>query len=310
MKNTLLYTAAAVSMLLSASCKETLQPIKVANDSNASDTSYTETVEAAQTRRIYIEELTGVTCVNCPAGAEELHTLSTVDYPGQLSIIAFHAGSSFTAPMSENVYDFRTSDGDLIWQNVWGPGDSKPSTVIDRIKALSTVNNDQNRMYNNGKGTWKPAIEKDKTQLYPTTPVNIYVTSTFNSENNRYDINVKVKYTEAVTKAHALHILLSQDSIVDAQLLPGEHNIDEEYVFNHVFRKALTNAVTGKIILPDVTTKAAGLVYEYKTSIVIDPVKDASQKDWIAKDMHVTAFVSIANDPNDIHVLQVQDAKL
>jgi hypothetical protein len=307
MKKTLLYSAAAF-MLFAASCKETLQPIVV--DSSSKDTflTYTETVENAEARRIYVEELTGVTCVNCPAGAEELHELSTVDYKDQLSIIAFHAGTSFTAPMGENKYDFRTTDGNQIWQNVWGPGDAKPCTVIDRIKELSTINNDVNRIYNNGKGTWKPAIEKDKT-LYPTTPVNIYLTSAFNSEKSTYDIIVKVKYTSPVATAHALHVLLSQDGIVDAQLFPGEHNIEEDYVFNHVFRKALTNPVTGKIILPDMATKNAGLVYEYRTSITIDP-NDAIQKYWDASQMHVTAFVAVADNSADKHVMQVKDTKL
>ncbi|KAA5532352.1 Omp28-related outer membrane protein [Taibaiella lutea] len=313
MKKTLLYTAAA-SMLFAASCKETLQPIVVGSSSQDTFLTYTEPVEPAEARRIYIEELTGVTCVNCPAGAEELHTLSTVNYPNQLSIIAFHAGTSFTAPIGDitkqetSKQDFRTTDGDQIWQNVWGPGDAKPCTVIDRIKGLTTVNNDANRMYNNGKGTWEPAIEKDKT-LYPATPVNMYITSTFNSEKSRYDIVVKVKYTEAVTKASALHVFLSQDSIVDAQLLPGEHNVKNDYVFNHVFRKALTNAVTGKIILPDMATKNAGLVYEYRTSVTIDP-NDAVQKYWNADQMHVTAFVAVADNSADIHVMQVKDTKL
>lgn len=308
MKETLLYLV-AISMVLAVSCKENLDAIVVATDTNASDTFYIEAVETAQKRRIYIEELTGVTCINCPAGAEELHKLSTVDYPGQLSVIAFHAGTSFTTPLPQSKYNFTTPDGDQLWQNVWGPGDSKPSAVIDRIRALSTGNNTANTIYNNGKGTWKPAIEKDRT-LYQTTPLNIYLTSTFNSEKDRYDIDVKVKYTETVKYANALHIFVAQDSIVDAQLMPGEGNIKEDYVFNHVFRKAITNVITGKVILPELATKSPGLVYEYRTSISVDPINEASQKGWIADNMHVTAFVTVADNPGDIHVVQVQEVRL
>jgi hypothetical protein len=307
MKKTFLYTA-AVSMLFAASCKETLQPIVV--DTGAPDTflTYTEPVEPAEERRILIEELTGVTCVNCPGGAEELHTLSTVDFPDELSIVAFHTGTSFTAPIKDiSKMDFRTEDGTRIWENVWGKGDVKPCAVIDRIYALSTVNNDANRMYNNGKGTWKPAIEKDKT-LYPNTPVNLYVTSTFNSEKGRYDIVVKVKYTSTVTTENALHVFVSQDSIVDAQLMPQEQGVNTNYVFNHMFRKALTDAVNGKRIMQNVT-KVPGQVYEYRTSLTVDP-NTAAQKDWDANQIHITAFVAVANNPQDIHVLQVKEVKL
>lgn len=301
---------AAASMLFAASCKETLNPIVSNDDPNASVSSHTEAVEAPEGRRIYVEELTGVTCVNCPAGAEELHKLSTEDFKDQLSIVAFHAGSSFTAPIGGmSNQDFRTKDGDLIWENVWGPGDAKPCAVIDRIKELSTINNDANRIYNTGKGTWKPAIEKDKT-LYPNTPVNLYIESSFNTDSNRYDIVVTVKYTKAVTDVNALHIFLSQDSIIDVQKLTGQGEVyDTNYVFNHVFRDAITNPITGRIILPDMATKSPGLVYEYKTWITIDPNK-AAQKDWDPKQMHVTAFVAVANNSADIHVLQVKETKL
>jgi len=312
MKKTLLFAVAA-SMLFATSCKETLLPIVTEGDANATDTTYTENVEDAQSKRIYIEELTGVTCVNCPDGAAQLHTLSTVDFPDELSIIAFHAGASFTDPMPENKYDFRTSDGDQIWQNVWKIGDAKPCAVIDRVSGLTPPSSStENPIYNKGKGTWKPAILKDK-ELYPNTPVNVYITSGFNSEKNRYDITVKVKYTSTVNYGNALHIFLAQDSIVDAQLFPGQgHNVDTAYVFNHVFRKAITNAVTGNVILPDMPTKSPGRVYEYKTWIAIDP-NDNIQKNWVPEQMHVTAFVSAvptSENSNDIHVLQVQETKL
>ncbi|KAA5532351.1 Omp28-related outer membrane protein [Taibaiella lutea] len=308
MKKTLLYIGLA-SMLF-ASCKETLAPIGVTtDDGNSSDTSYYEAPDTmvVQQRRIYVEELTGAQCPNCPDGAEELHKLNTTTYPGELSIIAFHTAitGTFCIPIDGvSKQDFRTDDGKRIFTEVWGTSEGKPSAIFDR--APLSVGSNPNKLYNEGKGGWSAAIIADKDK-YKTTPVNIYLSSTFNSEKNRYDIVAKVKYTEAVTEQNALHIFLSQDSIIDAQLFPGGHNVDTNYVFNHVFRKALTDPVKGKLIS---STKSAGWVYEYKTSIVIDPASDASQKYWVAKDMHVTAFVAVADNSADIHVMQVQDAKL
>jgi hypothetical protein len=141
MKKTLLYPVAAF-MFLAASCKETLAPIGIkTNDNNSSDTSYYEAPDTviAQQRRIYIEELTGAQCPNCPAGAEELHKLSTTTYPGELSIIAFHTAitGNFCVPITGvSKQDFRSDDGKRIFTDVWAISEGKPAAIFDRIHFL------------------------------------------------------------------------------------------------------------------------------------------------------------------------------
>lgn len=302
MKKTLLYAAAA-SMLFAVSCKETLDPI-IIDTGNASDTSYTyvESVTDKQTKRILIEELTGVKCVNCPGGAVELERLKTV-YPDKLSIISLHNGTQFTTPIKDvSTQDFRTNDGDKIY-TVWGPGEAKPCSVVDRLKLGLTGTN---RIYVAGASAWQTAIETD-ISMHPTSPVNLTIESKYDSEKDQYNITATVKYTEAVSSANALQIFVSEDNIIDAQEYPD--STAHHYDFHHVFRKAVTTPEIGKYILDEMTTKEAGRVWVFKTSFKIDPT-DEKQKFWKPENMHVTAFVSIAKNADDKRVLQVQETSL
>lgn len=306
MKKTILLTSAAALVLLASSCKETLTPMPLTDNILAEDTTYVEgTVEQPQARRYYIEELTGVQCTNCPQGAELLHDMIVANN-GTLSVISFHSGQ-FSTPISEEPYaskqNFQTDDGNILRNQVWGTGDAKPSAVFDRIP----LGTDANPIFVNGFSNWNAALQSDK-DAYTSTPINLYVTSTYNESAGRYDIEATVKFTSSVSYATSLNIFLSQDSIVDVQeYSPAKY--DTAYIFNHVFRKALTNANVGIIILPELATKEAGRVFIYRTSVKIDPTDDI-QKYWEAKQMRVTAFVNVANNSADKHVIQVQHTNL
>lgn len=302
MKKTIFYAALGLS-LIATSCKETVPPTTISGGTPAEDSTYVDSkVDPPQTRRMLIEELTGVTCVNCPDGALVLKKM-LADNPNTLSVMSYHTGS-FSDPISGlSNQNFQTPDGTSLRVKLWGSPNAYPTAIFDRIKINTAVTNP---LFVDGYGEWPAFLALDKTQ-YSTTPVNLSVTSQYDDTKKQYNIEVLVKYTQDVSSDNTLNVFLSQDNITDVQeYSPSKY--DSFYVFNHVFRKALTDPIYGKIIAKGLP-KTTGRVYIYRTAIAIDPT-DATQKYWKAEDMHVTAFVSVANDINDIHIMQVQQTSL
>ncbi len=301
MKKTILYTASAL-LLFAVSCKENGVPINMEEATLAEDSTYVGAIETPQAKRILIEELSGVACLNCPQGADKLEELDAAN-PGQLSIISIHTGIYSDAIKDKSKQNFQTDDGIILRKQVWAEEASKPAAAFDRLP----IGSGTNKYFVEGYPDWSAKINQIKA-MHPTTPVNLSLTSKYNEKKDQYDIEVTIKYTQAVTAQQALHIFLSEDKIVDVQQLSAI-TFDMNYEFNHVFRKAITMATTGKIFLADQETKVAGTVYIYRTSLKID-TSDPKQKFWThPENMKVTAFVAnIAND--DKRVIQVQETKL
>lgn len=301
MKKAFLYAASAM-LLFAASCKENGVPISLEDGALAEDSTYIGPVEAPQSKRILIEELSGVTCFNCPQGAKKLEDLDAAN-PGLLSIITIHTGVYTDTIKGKSKQTFQTADGIALRKQVWGEEGGKPTSAFDRLP----IGNGTNRYFVDGYPDWGAKIVQAKT-MHPTSPVKLTLTSKYNEKKDQYDIEVTIKYTEAVTAQNALHLFLTESKIIDVQQLSNT-NFDMNYEFNHVFRKAITPVTTGKIFLADKETKVAGTVYLYRTALKIDTA-DPKQKFWThPENMKIIAFVSnIAND--DKRVLQVQEIKL
>ncbi|WP_118951529.1 Omp28-related outer membrane protein [Taibaiella helva] len=296
----ILIGAASAGLLFAASCKEHGVPINITEDLSKDSTSV-GAVEEPQKKRVLIEELSGVRCVVCPKGAEKLKELET-QHPGRVSIVSLHAGD-LTTPLSESHQDFRTEDGEnLLKQTLGEKSGSKPSSVFDRLP----FGNQGYKYLVNGYMDWPDRLSK-ALDMNPTTPVNIALTSVYDDAKEEYVIEVTVKYTKAVNEQYALNLFLTEDKIIDAQEFSST-NIQEDYEFNHVFRKSITPVVTGKPILPDMDTKEAGRIYWCRTTFKIDKT-DEKQRLWNPANMKVTAFASIM-DPNNKRVIQVQETKL
>lgn len=295
MKKKFIYLAAGV-ILFAASCKEQ-GSLKMS--SLAEEESYvSDTIEVAQGKRILVEELTGVQCKNCPEGAEILEQLNTQN-SGALSIVSIHTGYLAAPLAGKSIQDFNTEKA-VDLRAVIGNG-AKPCAAFDRLPIGATPY----KYMLEGSNKWANAVAQSKT-MTPTTPLNLYVSSKFNAEKNTYDIEVRVKYTKPVSEKHALHVFVTESDIVDVQeMADGSHNA--AYVFNHVFRDAVT-PIGGRPFLIDKAQKPAGQTYIYRTSYKIDAT-DAKKKFWKPENMHITAFVNTF-ESEDIHVVQVQEAHL
>jgi hypothetical protein len=152
------------------------------------------------------------------------------------------------------------------------------------------------------------------TELAETTPVNIYISSVYNTTGSTRQISITVSlhYTAAQTDTDKLSIFLTEDSIITAQLLASGQD-DTFYVHNHIMRAAVTNPLgivigqynaTGNI-LTSIPSFVAGRVENYTYSYTIPPQDSI----WNPAHMNVVAFVhKYLNNRTDI--LQSQIVKV
>lgn len=286
---------AAISIF---SCKE--QAVGDLTKQVALDTTYVGSIPTAQLKNYYIEEFSGVRCVNCPDGATVIEELITQN-PDRLVSVTIHAGD-LTSPNYNkgSLQSFKTEDGESILSIIYGGDPGKPCASFDRVAiANSSPVSYLNRNYNQ----WATALSQVKT-AHPTTPVNVDVTSTFNSTEGVYDIKVKLSYNQSVTDPQSLTVYLIENKIIDQQLSPEIAN----YEFNHVFRSSIT-PFNGSPILDSLTTKEAGRVLEKTFKYKIDPNSEI-QKFWKPENMKVVAFVHNPSSNTDKRVIQAKQISL
>lgn len=286
--------------LLWSACTEV--PLIVDTTERGKDTTYVTTPELPQTKMILVEELSGVECVNCPAGAQLLEDANeSGPAAGRLIIATIHAGD-LTRPINKDgkvsQFDLRTDVGLQIITTVLGGDIGKPCSAFDRLP-LSSVTPGGLLDYRN---KWENMISK-ALEEHSTTPINVSVSSQ-KLEENSYAIQVKVSYTEDITGKQALSVYLTEDGIEDYQMFPSE---TKKYEFKHTFRGTLS-PFNGMEILSDLAKKEKGRVFIQEFILDIDP-SDVRQADWKPENMHVIAFVHKI-DESDKSVYQAAEVKL
>jgi Outer membrane protein Omp28 len=221
-------------------------------------------------RRVLVEELTGVRCQNCPAGAADLEDLRTT-LGDRLIVVALHAAASFDTPYSDSRYDFRTADGRAIADYIYVNGDpGAPAAAVDR-RALSN----QTEYFINR--PWKGSINA-QAAVAPET--GIFVQPNFNVATRQLDMTVNIAPDQPFNGDLRLSVFITEDSIQDIQQKGAEKIYD--YWHRFVFRDAVT-APTGDQIATEMST---GQPFSKNYSVTLPP-------DWVARHCHVVAFVSL-----------------
>jgi len=297
MKNFLLFGVGLA--LLIGSCKEIGPAIDLKpKDVNDFDTTYTETVPAPQAKKILIEEYTGVQCPNCPAGAQVLRTYDEA-HPDKIVIVALHSGALTNPIPGESKYHFANADVQNMVNNYLGGNTPpKPAVSIDRIDRGAGTG-----VFIVNKNEWGNAIDQRSSA---TTPVNISLTSSYDSTLQKVIINVKMVYTQQVSKKQNLSLWVIEDGIVDVQLNESDHIPD--YVHNHVFRDFIT-PVSGTRILDSITTKTPGLVLERRLVYTPKFLTDVTLDKWNLNNCRIVAVVH-NDEQGDKEVSQVAEVNL
>lgn len=229
------------------------------------DTTYVEgTIETPQQKVVLMEDFTGAACPNCPYAHEKIAELVSAN-PGKIAVTAIY--SYFADPLNTDE-DFTNADAYAL-DDYLGPAPANPATAIDRTD------------FGTGFFNFFPDDYAGyvSTQLALTPPCNIYITEkSFNDETNELVLNIKIKYTSALSTVNHLTVYATENNIIAAQL--DETEEIEDYEHNHVLRDAITS-VFG---LDLVGEKIPGRVFEKEFPVILS-------EDWVKSNMEIIAFV-------------------
>lgn len=239
---------------------------------------YSQTIVSTQheNKKTILEEFTGTGCPNCPGGHTMAASLLTAN-PGNLFVIANHpTNSSYTTgdPMANAFPNAFYTNPFISPSNRY-----MPSAMINR-RVWSTE-----RIL--GVGNW---TANAATILAESSPLNVGVSSSYNTGTKILTVNVEVYFTANVTNSLTLYTMITEDGIVATQS-GGTSN----YVHNHVFRAALPGPTPQQwgegIASPTTmgTTKTITYTYDNNTTNydmskceIVAFVRDASNEEIIS----------------------------
>lgn len=300
MKNLFLLTS--IIAIVFASCKEQTPSGLLLTSLQSKDTTYVATqVEIPQTKKVLIEELTGVMCTNCPAGTTQLKGFVSQN-PDKIVVVGIHSGF-LTTPTPKSKYDFRVPDGDTL-RLFFNEGDpSKPSATFDRVPATS--GNSAGKYFISKGQTGADWITALNDRLSLTTPLNIHIESDYDAISAKVNVKAKVHFTKDYSEKLAITIYVIENGIIDVQEDQALGEI-EDYEFEHVFRKMIT-PVSGEPILDSLTTKEKGRVLEKEFSF--SPKTDGANA-WKLENCYLVAIVHRTGTSKEVlHATEVKMKK-
>lgn len=238
-----------------------------------------------QMRQVLIEEFTGVRCVNCPAGAEEIKGILEANGT-RVVAVSIHAGEfspPYTSTDCTSLYDFRSTDADGIF-SLLGPPFAYPSSAINRKRHGTSSN-----IIVIGKDNWSPIVTDELAE--PLT-AKIGIAHIYNADSSTLEISARIfPQVDILDEDVRLTVLITENHIEDYQLT--EMGKQADYEHEHVLRDAIT-APEGNLITESLT---AGV--EIERVFAID-----FPAEWNADNCDIVAILSKGGTDKD--VLQVE----
>lgn len=234
------------------------------------------------TRKVLVEEFTGVQCSGCPSGSAELENLLAI-YGDNLVVVSIHT-FDFGSPYPESQYDFRTDAGEEL-VNYLGNPFAFPSAVINR----KDFDGGAYRLQY-GKDKWNGFI-KEELEEDPKLTVNL--TKSYDFATRELQAQISGVAAADLTGEIRLTVMVTETGIVDPQL-DESAGLILDYTHKHVFRATLT-ATKGDRLATDMVE---GDTYDVTRSIILP-------EDWIAENCEIIAFVNLV-DGQEKEVLQVE----
>jgi len=233
--------------------------------------------------RVLVEEITGVNCPNCPKGARELAALQNAVGKENIIIVGMHAaGSPLSDPITGSKYNFQFDEGTALRTYI-GELFAAPSAAIDRIWPAG----EDTPLFVDG---WTAKINK---QLAKDYNLGLFIGNKYNTDTRQLDITVSIAPGADQPGDHHLTVLITQDSIMDAQYDGSE--LIPNYMHRHVLRDVVSS-IAGDDISQPLTANA--LIYK-TYSVTLDPK-------WDAAHCSVVAYVH-RNGATDKEILQAAE---
>lgn len=178
-------------------------------------------------RAVLIEELTGVSCTNCPKGAAALKAIEE-RFPGKVYAVGVH-GILLSEPVKDRSrYDFRTQAGRDLESSFTFLG--KPAAVINRVPFSETF------MGNPLTGQWQAAVERELQKPHVLT---ILAAVNYDEEDRRIQLDITGIPLQDLEGLYTISIYLTESGIIDAQ--QNGNMIEDNYTHNHVLMDMMTS---------------------------------------------------------------------
>ena len=268
----LVFTCASLAMI---SCDEIAPSI---DKSKSSDTTFVQvTIPVSDAKVVLVEEFTGVACLNCKDGHDEIDNLKST-YGARIVAVSIHALDVFSDPsrIAHSVPDLRSEDGTNA-AKLYGLPNALPSAAIDRT--IFDGETDVALSLNK----WAGNIA---TRFAATSPVNINIqVLAYDSLSHELTFEVEVIVLENIDEEIAVSIAVAEDGVVAPQL-DGSDWL-EEYEQPHVLRDYLT-AHIGKALN---ASNIAGRTYQFRFTEALDST-------WDLDHLELISFVHYAGDEN------------
>jgi hypothetical protein len=252
-------------------CKEEPPFINYQPKTSSFDSTYIDAqIPTAQAKGVLLEDITGVSCINCPEAATIAKNIIASNPPGRVCVVAIQPKlqNIVTKPTPETRNDNRTDKGTIIVTTIKEPG-SLPRGYIDRKVYAPNPDPTVERL------DWPTKVSQ---QLALTTPVNISLITTYSAGDASFTVDVKIQYTQAVTDSNYLSLVLIEDSVIDAQEYPTY--VEKDYVHMHLFRDMLTAPLGDQL---------NGSLIPGRTFVKRYPYKIPAA--YVAKNLKIVAFV-------------------
>ena len=231
---------------------------------------------APENKVILIEEITGVSCPNCPAGAATIADFKAT-YPDNVVSVAYHSPPNFTDLRPTSLYDFRRDEAADI-ETAIGGAFGKPSAAFNRQPA------DNDFVWNGVINSWAGAAQ---AELEKPTTFLLNIENEYNADTRA--LTCKVIGTPRLSSEDNffIHVMIIENNIIDTQL---DQSTDiEEYEHDHVFHKLLTNSVNGEAFSSGVTE---GSDVEATFNFTLPVSSDTERVPWIAENCEIIAFIT------------------
>ena len=199
------------------------------------DTTYIASVPAAQDKHVFIADITGVGCNNCPDAAKIAKAIQENYAPGRVQVLALYPyvtnpPGALTRPHSG--YDtLNTWEADN-YLAAFGSITGLPTGMVDQGKT--------------GGSYFVPMTTLAglaDNRIKESTPLNIDLKSTWQPAFNRARLEVKLSYHKSLDTSvkHQVYIAIAENGIVGKQAnRDTSGGYQYYYKFNHVFRRFLT----------------------------------------------------------------------
>lgn len=262
-----------------SSCKEELVIVPILDDIDSP-------------RVILLEELTGVSCPNCPVGTEKVNELKNT-FGENIVVVAVH-GDFLSWPTDESKYDFRFPAAKDL-ENYLKPWLGKPAASVNRIQYAAdelSVSNPQ---------LWGGYVSQE---LEGEHRINVDIATTYNEATRDLAVEVVLLPVSDFTLEEEVRItvMILESEIEDAQEDATE--IIEEYTHNHVLRDFATEWNGNPINKELFDNVEETFKFSYKI-----PEAPEGEELWRPEHMEVVAFVH-SNIGGEKVVFQAAEKKI